>query len=181
MPLPIAHSLVGATVVTLSNPRRSLKEDWRLILFGAFLAISPDFDFFFIWVLRVGRGWHRTISHSIFFALLFTLLLLLVAGFSRLRMALACGAALMSHGILDYLGTRNGGGVGLFWPFSNERFKLGIFDISDLPHGITLAELFKAALLELAIFVPILVAALLLRRYLAQDSWKETAQPPSRR
>jgi membrane-bound metal-dependent hydrolase YbcI (DUF457 family) len=178
MPLPIAHSLVGASVVTLSNPLRPLKENWRLILFGAFLAISPDFDFFFIWVLHAGRGWHRIISHSIFFALMFTLLMLLVTGFSRLRMALACGAALMSHGILDYLGTRNGGGVGLFWPFSNERFKLDIFDISDLPHGITLTELFKAGLIELIIFVPILLAALMLRKYLAQASRRDMARIP---
>src|SRR5690349_12564603 len=178
MPLPIAHSLIGASVVTLSGPQRPLKEDWRLILFGAFLAISPDFDFFFIWVLHVGRGWHRTISHSIFFALLFTLLMLLVTGFSRLRMALACGAALMSHGILDYLCTRDGGGVGLFWPFSNERLKFGVFDISDLPHGITLTELVKDGLIELMIFAPILLAALMMRKYLAQASRMDVARIP---
>src|SRR4051812_7792229 len=178
MPLPVAHSLVGASVVALFGPQRPLKDDWRLILFGAFLAIAPDFDFFFIWALHLGGGWHRVISHSFLFAIIFTILMFLVTRVSHVRGVLACGAAFMSHGILDYLSTKDGGGVGLLWPFSDERLKLGVVGISEFPHAINLIELAKAGLIELIIFAPILLAALMMRYYLAQASRREAAQFP---
>lgn len=168
MPLPIAHSLVGVSVATLYHLRRPLNDDWRLILFGAFLAIIPDFDFFVIWGLHLSRSWHRGASHSIFFALMLTGVMLLIAEFSRARIVLACGTAYLSHDILDYLSTKQGGGVGLLWPFSDERVKLGLIGISEFPHGINLMELVKASLIELIIFAPILLGVLLIRKYLAQ-------------
>lgn len=174
MPLPIAHSLIGASVITVSNPQSPLKEDWGLILCGAFLAIAPDFDFFFIWALGAGR--HRIITHSLFCALMLTLLMLLLTGREHLRSVLACGAAFLSHGILDYLCTKDGGGVGLLWPFSDERLKLGVIGISEFPHGINLIEVAKASLLEIIIFAPVLLSALMMRKYLAQASRRDAAQ-----
>ena len=91
---------------------------------------------------------------------------------------MACGAALRSHGILDYLCTKDGGGVGLLWPFSDERLKLGVIGVSEFPHGINLVELAKASLIELIIFAPILLAALMMRNYLAQASRREAAESP---
>ncbi|MDT4954432.1 MAG: inner membrane protein [Acidobacteriota bacterium] len=174
MPLPIAHSLIGASVVTLCRPRSPLKDDWRLFLFGAFLAVIPDFDFFLIWGLHLSREWHRGVSHSIFFALMLTGATLLVAGLSRTGIVLACGAAFLSHGILDFLSTRQGMGVELLWPFSDDRLKLGVVGISEFSHGINLIELVKASLIELIIFAPILLGALLVRKYLAQASTFQT-------
>jgi membrane-bound metal-dependent hydrolase YbcI (DUF457 family) len=176
MPLPIAHSLVGASVITVSNPQSPLKDDWRLILFGAFLAIAPDFDFFFIWAL--GKGHHRVFSHSIFTALMLTVLMLLVTRFEHVRSVLACGAAFLSHGLLDYLCTKDGGGVGLFWPFSDERLKLGVVGIFEFPNGINLIELAKACLIEIIIFAPLLLSALLMRNYLVRASRRDVAQSP---
>jgi len=176
MPLPIAHSLVGASVITVSNPQSPLKEDWRLILFGAFLGIAPDFDFFFIWAF--GKGHHRVFSHAIFSALMLTVLMLLVTRFEHVRSVLACGAAFLSHGILDYLGTKDGGGVGLLWPFSGERLKLGVIGIFEFPNGINLVELTKAGLIEIIIFAPILLSALMMRHYLARASRRDVAQSP---
>jgi membrane-bound metal-dependent hydrolase YbcI (DUF457 family) len=170
MPLPIAHSLVGASVVAFSRPRGSLKSDWPLLLFGAFLAISPDFDFLLIWSLHLRRGLHRGPTHSIFIALIVTGLMLIGTGFSHIRSVLACGAAFLSHGLLDFLTTKWGGGVKLLWPFSDERLKLGLVGFSEFPQGFNLMELVKSSLIELMAFAPILLAVLLMRGYLLQHS-----------
>ena len=170
MPLPIAHSLVGAGVAALSRPQNSLKRDWRVLLLAAFLAVTPDFDFFLIWAGISGHEAHRGPTHSILFALAVTLLLAISAGFSYLRSVLACGAALLSHGILDFLTTRQGRGVELLWPFSDERLKLGVIGFSEFPHGFHLLEIVKSSLIELIVFAPLLLAMLLIREYWSQAS-----------
>lgn len=172
MPLPIAHSLAGASVVALARPRGSIATDWRLLLLGGFLAVTPDFDFLLIWTLHVSRSLHRGPTHSIFFALVVAALMLMVAGFSRGGAVLACGAAFLSHGVLDFLTTKRGGGVKLLWPFSDERFKLGVVGFSEFPHGFNLVELLKASAIELIVFTPILLTVLVVREYF---SWHRAA------
>jgi membrane-bound metal-dependent hydrolase YbcI (DUF457 family) len=164
MPLPIAHGLVGASVVALWRPKGLLGRDWRKMLIGAALAISPDLDFFLPWGLHL-RGWHRGFTHSISLALAATGLMIAVLGISHLRDALAYGTALLSHGLLDFLTTQKGGGVELLWPFSNERLKLGWIGFSEFPFGFHVVEVIKASLIEILVFAPVLVALLLLREY----------------
>jgi membrane-bound metal-dependent hydrolase YbcI (DUF457 family) len=60
--------------------------------------------------------------------------------FTGIRKALALTTAFLSHGILDFLTTKYAGGVELFYPFSNERVKLGIFGVSEFESGFYLEE-----------------------------------------
>lgn len=170
MPLPISHSLVGASVAALVRPQTSIRQDWLVLLSAAFLAVAPDFDFFLVWGLHLSRGLHRGPTHSIFLALIVTSLLLIGTGFSRIKSVLACGVAFMSHGILDFATTKIGGGVELLWPFSDERLKLGVVGFSEFPHGFNLVEVIKSGLIELVAFAPILLIVLLLREYLTRAS-----------
>ena len=174
MPLPVSHSLVGAIIVTILRPRTSLKRDWLVILFGAFLAVSPDFDFFFdfffIFNPHMKEIWHRGLTHSIFFAVIVTCFMLVGTRFSHFKGVIACGAALTSHGVLDFLTTKEGKGVELLFPFSDERLKLGIFSVSEFDQGFPLAEIIKSGLIELTIFLPIFLVIALLRGYLSPAS-----------
>jgi membrane-bound metal-dependent hydrolase YbcI (DUF457 family) len=169
MPLPIAHGLVGASVVALWHPQNSVKDDWQMLALGAALAISPDFDFFLTWGLHLGRGWHRGFTHSIVAALIVTGFSVAAFGTSRIRIALACGAAFLSHSLLDFLTTKQGGGVELLWPFSTERMKLGLIGISDFANGFHVVEMMKAGLIELALFAPMFLMILLFREYVFQN------------
>ena len=54
MPLPIAHGLLGATVVAALRPS-SEPRTVKLLLTGALLAISPDFDYVLNW-LKIDYG-----------------------------------------------------------------------------------------------------------------------------
>lgn len=169
MPFSVAHGLVGASVVAAAHPRPSLKDEWQALLFGAFLAIAPDFDFILVRALHY-RGYHRAFTHSIMFALAAGCLMLAVLGKSRLREAIIYTAALLSHGLLDFASTRIGGGVELLWPFTTERFKLGLVSLSEIGfkyHGVAgaIKELFKISLFEFLLFAPALLALLLLRRW----------------
>jgi len=170
MPLPISHSLIGASIIALFYPRTLIGRDWRIPLLGAFFATSPDFDFFLVWFLPQNWEWHRSLTHSIFFALAVTGLMFIGTGFSRIRIVLACGTALLSHGLLDFLTTKLGGGVELLYPFSDERLKLGIVGISEFGQGFYFTELIKSCLTEVVIFAPIFFAVLWIKRYLSEPS-----------
>lgn len=168
MPLPIAHGLVGASVVALGRPQSTLNRDWYVLLFGAALAISPDFDFFLIRGRHLGRGLHRGFTHSILTAFVVTALMLSVLGIPHLRNVLALGAAFLSHGLLDFLTTKRGGGVELLWPLLRERFKLGLIGFSEFPIGFSLKEVVKASLIESVVFVPLLLGVLLIRELVSR-------------
>lgn len=162
--------------MALFYPQTSLRRGWRILSLGAFFAISPDFDFFLVWLLPQNWEWHRSLTHSIFFALAVTGLMFIGTGFSRIRIVLACGTALLSHGLLDFLTTKQGGGVELLHPFSDERLKLGIVGISEFGEGFYITELIKSSLIELIIFVPIFFAVLWIKGYLsASSSFRDNA------
>jgi membrane-bound metal-dependent hydrolase YbcI (DUF457 family) len=131
MPLPIAHGLLGASLVAAIHPRPA-RRHFIPLLVGAFLANAADLDFALVFILR-SKAWHRGFSHSITFALLVTLSFVLLLGASRVREAVAYGSAFASHAVLDYVTTKEGGGVDLLWPFSSERLVLGWVGLSELP------------------------------------------------
>ncbi len=161
MPLPVAHSLVGASLVAAVLPREGR---YRLLLAaGAVLANAADLDFILSFALR-SRGWHRGFTHSLAFALAVSLCFLLLLGRRRAREAAAFGLAYGSHALLDFATTREGGGLELFWPFSAERLGLRWWGLSELPSRLPPAEVLKSAGLELLLFAPPLVLLLLWRR-----------------
>ena len=124
VPLPVAHALIGATLAVASLSVNHSRR-WPTILAAAILAISPDFDFFMVWVLDLGNEWHRGFSHSLVVATSAAVLLWIALPHRRDEI-LACSLAVASHGVLDALATEGGGGVALFWPLTQERFHFGL-------------------------------------------------------
>lgn len=153
MPLPIAHSLLGASIVALIHPRLANNFKFPLIT-GAILANSADFDFALVFLLG-SKEWHRGFSHSILFAVIFLLTILLITGFQKLKEGIAYGLAFASHFMLDFVTTKIGSGVELFWFFSHERFGLRWFGLSEMPSKLSAGQILGTILLELIIFAPL--------------------------
>ena len=163
MPLPFAHGLVGASIVAALHPRPARRHFAPLVL-GALLANCADLDFALV-ALAHDRSYHRGFTHSLAFALALCVVSLLVFGRARVREALAYGLAYASHAALDYSTTKFGGGLELLWPFSAERFGLGVVGLSELPSLMPSVGILKALLSELLIFAPVLACVLLVRRF----------------
>jgi membrane-bound metal-dependent hydrolase YbcI (DUF457 family) len=128
MPFPIAHGLAGASIVEATTQDFSLGRSWKPLAVGAAIAILPDFDYLLVWALDFDESWHRGFSHSIIFGVFVGLLASAVMDASRIREALGYIFAAVSHGLLDFSTTKYSKGVQLFWPFSVDWFKLGLFD-----------------------------------------------------
>lgn len=164
MPTPIAHALMGATVVA-AFPLRRKTFDWPLWFVGGLLGATPDLDCLFKFIPFApfaGRGWHHDFTHSLGFALLCGGLLasLLRLGWrwepSHLRAAFVLSAAMASHPLLDFMFT-DSAGVELFWPVSHEWVRLGMpppvsydWDFQSLPEMAF--AVVRIALQECAIF-----------------------------
>ena len=170
MPLTVAHGLVGASLVAAIHPRPKRLYAAPLLL-GGLLANAADFDFLLVFALHT-RAWHRGFSHSMVLALFVCLIFVLLFGKHRLKQSIAYGLAFASHGILDYATTKEGGGIELLWPFDRDRLMLGWWGLSEVPSQLTAFEIMKALLIEFAIFAPLLLLVLLLRRSMAR-------RPPS--
>jgi membrane-bound metal-dependent hydrolase YbcI (DUF457 family) len=163
MPLPVAHGLLGASIVAAVHPQPT-KHYCMPFLAGAFLANAADLDFFLVFIYH-SKAWHRGFSHSITLAIIVCLMLVLYLGMQHFREAIAYGLAFVSHGILDYVTTKNGGGVELLWPFSSERLVFGLIGLSELPSSLSAMQILKALLVESAIFAPLLILMIGLRKY----------------
>ncbi|HEX6184190.1 MAG TPA: metal-dependent hydrolase [Pyrinomonadaceae bacterium] len=163
MPLPIAHGLLGASLVAAVLPRASARRYALSLAAGALLANAADLDFLLVFGLHM-RGWHRAFTHSFAFALLVWLLLFILLGGRRARKSVAYGLAYASHAVLDFATTKFGGGVELLWPFTSERFALGLFGLSEIPSRVPPAGIVRYIVLELLIFTPPFLALLLWRR-----------------
>ena len=173
MPLPIAHGLLGSSMVAAgSQPSES--RQWRLLLLGAFLGICPDFDYALNWLGISGGGWHHGFTHSILFALLLGLITAVVLGKWELRSVVLFSAATVSHTFLDFLMTESRG-VALWWPFTNHRYRFSLpspiyysWRTSSIWEGIV--DMLRISLCELLIFAPILVLVLLARKFFDRRS-----------
>lgn len=161
MPLPIAHGLLGASLVAALHPKPAARF-WLPLLIGAALANAPDFDFGFSVFFGL-KGWHRGFTHSLFFGLFLTAALAVWFGRERLREALAYGLAYTSHCFLDFATTKKGNGLELFFPFTAERFRLRWFGLSEMPAYLSAGEILATLGLEFLIFAPLLALVLWLR------------------
>ena len=159
--MPVAHSLVGASLVAALLPRRP--RYWAWLAAGAFLANAADLDFLLVFVFR-SRAWHRGFTHSLVFALAVFVCFLLALGRGRAREAAAFGLAFASHAVLDFATTKAGGGLELLWPFSVDRLGLRWWGLSELPSGLPVAGILKSLSLEFVLFAPPLLLLILLRR-----------------
>lgn len=165
MPLPVAHGLIGASIVATALPDFKPARDWKLMALGAALSIAPDLDFF----LRT--PWHRGFTHSLISAALVGAVCFAAAGRAHLRTALGLGAAILSHGLLDFASTKAMPGVELLWPVTERRFGLGVIDYYDVTglNPVTfmtenvLGDMLRASAIELLIFLPLLLFVLAIK------------------
>ena len=111
-----------------------------LLIAGAICSVVPDLDVIgFDFGIKYGDllG-HRGFTHSIFFAALFAALMtmfLFQNHGSRLIVLLFLFLSTLSHPVLDAL-TNGGLGVGLFAPFTNERYFFPYRPIEVSPIGV---------------------------------------------
>lgn len=165
MPLPLAHSVIGASVAAALHKKTA--GWWKLLFLSAFLGVCPDFDYVLNW-LRVGRGgWHHGFTHSIMFALVVGAATTLVTRWRSVHGFVVFSAATASHTLLDYLMTESRG-VSLWWPFTDHRYKLQGPNPIDYTWSTTsfaeaVVDVLRISLTELLIFGPILLTVVLLR------------------
>ena len=169
--MPLAHALLGGSLVAALHTQPRQRRFWWSLFVGAVFANAADFDFLLVFALH-SKAWHRGFTHSLVFALLIYLLIAVGLGRRRWKEALAFGLAFASHGVLDNVTSKVGGGVELFWPFASDRLILGWQGLSEVPSKMTTVEILQALALELALFAPPLIALLVWRRARAQ---RETA------
>jgi membrane-bound metal-dependent hydrolase YbcI (DUF457 family) len=135
-------------------------------LFGA-LGAAPDLDLLF--------GGHSTYTHSIGAAALTALLTILWTRGRHVRIGLACGAAVASHVLLDWLGQDATPPIGIMalWPFTREFYQSPFVVFLAVSRRWWLAGFYvqngAAALREVAILLPIAGAIGLLRTRTASD------------
>jgi membrane-bound metal-dependent hydrolase YbcI (DUF457 family) len=133
MPFPIAHGLLGASIVVAASPQpiRANRAGLARLTLGALLGILPDLDYIGVWFLNVDEIWHRGFSHSLLVAIAVgSLLALWDTKGSRLRWAVVYSAAMASHGLLDALVSVKSG-VALLWPLTSHRFAAGLLEYPD--------------------------------------------------
>ena len=170
MSFPVAHGLVGASVVAGFARDLSPRRDWGKLLLGAAVANVPDLDYFaLIKVFHFPESWHRGPLHSITFALLVGVCAALVLSGPWLRQTLIFWAATASHGFLD-LFSRNP--VEIFWPWSAARVDFGMstyYSMSQMraePVMSQITYMAKICLFEFVIFAPVFLLVLLIRKRL---------------
>ncbi len=139
-----AHALIGGAIGLLASQKmaqgssdRALSGDVesdlnavqkrrlfaKLPWLSALAAAAPDADVLMHAFVRYEEPLgHRGAFHSLAFYLVAALVLAFLPLFAqaRLRVGICLFLALASHSLLDML-TNGGYGVGLLWPFSNER------------------------------------------------------------
>jgi membrane-bound metal-dependent hydrolase YbcI (DUF457 family) len=171
MPFPVAHGLLGAAVATaLSQPSRTGR--WKSLLTGALLGIFPDFDYALNWLRISGGGWHHGFTHSIVFAFALGLMMAVILRERKgLSIALFIGAT-ASHTLLDFMMTESRG-VALWWPFTEQRYRLRLSNPIDYTWGTsslgeTVVDVLRIGLTELMIFAPILLGVVLVKRLLVE-------------
>lgn len=161
MPLPIAHGLVGASIVALVHPNANLK-NWKPLLLGFILANCPDLDFGFSFLFG-WRGFHRGFTHSLLVAFLVAVLIFILLRNRNWQIPLAYSAAFLSHTILDYLSAKSGA-VRLFIPFDNSPHGLGLISFSELSRGFVITDMLYFSLIETLIFAPLFLLAVFIIR-----------------
>jgi len=132
------------------------------------LSICPDFDYLLNWFRISGGGWHHGFTHSILFAISVGLITAMVLGERHVRSVILYSAVTVSHTLLDFMMTESRG-VALWWPFTDQRYKLRLPNPIDYTWSSTSLreatfDLFRISLVEVMIFAPLLLVVLLLKR-----------------
>ncbi|HEX2690027.1 MAG TPA: metal-dependent hydrolase [Kofleriaceae bacterium] len=166
MPLPLAHSLVGGSITVAAWPERTPVGFRRALVIGALLGVCPDLDYLLNRLRVLGPGWHHGFTHSLAVAVAVGAAMSWVMGMRGWRGALAFMLPVLSHPVLDYLCTQSRG-VALWWPVTDQRYKLGIDEVSYYQFA-TASEgaiaWVKLCALELLLFGPVFAISVLASR-----------------
>ena len=166
MATPIGHILAGAAIGTFLSRASDAP---RAVFIGAVAGMAADFDFLpGIMVGNVGL-FHHGQSHSFAFALLATILAMLVAKTSRSHWALLVGLAYASHIVLDLLTFDDSPphGIPIFWPWSTEVFHSPVTLFPNVPWGggfVLSTHNFNLLIREIGFLGPLFLAALFYAR-----------------
>lgn len=175
MPTPIGHSLWSISLFVFFHDKfkdvKEIKKDILIIVLCLIIGLSTDIDFIF-YFFNHNPYFHRSITHSIVFALTITF----VSGYilrrkSKIRHPFMLSFLLVSgHLFWDFLTKcdRIPYGTMFFWPFSNKYFQTPLIIFPGFDWW-TLKELFSIYLLrqifvEVAVFLPILFLAVFLKK-----------------
>jgi len=167
MAFPIAHGLLGATVLILTAGDGK-EINYKRIALGAFLGVLPDFDYLLNFLKIGGGGWHHGFSHSLMFALITGLIIAFVIRDFNLKTIFGLSLATASHGILDFFITESKG-IALLSPFTNYRFKLDLsspidYRWADESKAQIVFNILQICLIELIIFLPFLLIVIWFRQ-----------------
>jgi membrane-bound metal-dependent hydrolase YbcI (DUF457 family) len=162
MPLPIAHGMVGASLVALIHPSAGIK-NWKPMFWGFLLANSPDLDFAFAFLFG-WKNFHRGISHSLVFALAVAALIFVFLRRKHWRIPFSCALAFLSHTLLDFISASDGA-VRLLTPFDNDKYALGWFGFSELTRGLIISDMLRFSVIEALIFVPVFFIMLVAKKF----------------
>ena len=170
MPLPAAHGLIGATVLSVIRKDLELRRDWPAILIGAAIGILPDLDLILVWGLGYPMKLHGSFTHSIVFAIAFGSAISILLKESSIRGVLAYIGALLSHGLMDVATKKEFGGAQLLWPFTDQKYRMGLFSNYEFypnPPTQSYIEILKQgsvlSFYEIAAFLPLLILILFLK------------------
>ncbi|MDY6937560.1 MAG: metal-dependent hydrolase [Cyanobacteriota bacterium] len=139
MPSPIAHSVAGY-LIAKSLPADRISESkiqkWSLYgFYAAFIAVFADFDFFP--QLLTGKDFHRGLTHSLVFTILFSAIAAFILkrwkNFSYQKIFGLTLIFYSSHLILDLLS--EGRGIRLLLPFSDRFIQSPIFIFPGLHYS----------------------------------------------
>lgn len=170
MPSPVGHALAGVAAGWLvRGAPRSLAHRSpgrrEAVVFAA-LGMAPDLDLLI--------GWHSGPTHGLGFAVLAAAAAWLpgLRGSGvRLRLALACVIAYMSHILLDWLGTDTSAPIGIMalWPFSRDYYQSELHVFMAVSRRIFQPERFwmqnlAALAREVLILVPVALLVAVTRR-----------------
>jgi inner membrane protein len=155
----LGHSMVGYTISRVAS-KQYMK---GLVILAIVSSFLPDIDVlaFHFGIPYEAPFGHRGFTHSIFFALIWAIMIMLIFGKAHKKLyVLVIFFSTISHGILDAI-TTGGRGVGFFIPFDNTRYFLPfkVIKVSPLSPGDFFSEWgLQVMLSELKyIFLPCLV------------------------
>lgn len=164
MPSPVGHALGGLAAGCFVSRRL----DPRILVTFAVVGTLPDFDF----LLPIQ---HRGPSHSVTAAAGAFVVALLLLEFvwptrHRFRLAVAVGAAYLSHIVLDWLGedTWSPNGIMALWPFSQTFYISGLDVFNSVNRRYWVAGFWRdntiAVIREIVVLGPIAALAWVVSR-----------------
>ncbi|MCD6472392.1 metal-dependent hydrolase [Candidatus Aerophobetes bacterium] len=163
MPTSVGHSLLGYIWYLVFKKNRRLIKNWKTILFYLFIANAPDLDLIPGIFIGHANRFHHGITHTLGFSIFVALILCLVPKFRKKKNFIIFFLLYFTHVIADFLcaDTTSPFGVMLFWPFTKKYF-ISFYTIFLDIHKTTLRSLFdlhnfKAIIIEVLIFLPIIV------------------------